>query len=88
MKYILLNPLLPEYFNIESKEELAEAIEEFGCKVIESTGTTQYEFIKQYYVVSDTIEALQQLVTTVDLEGIILEVTGSVWDQQVTEADF
>jgi hypothetical protein len=81
MKYLLLNPLCPEIFggNITETEMLG-ALEEFGCKAIMSEGNTETGSVMHWYATSDSLEALQQMVNTVDLEGNIVEVN-RVFDQ-------
>lgn len=80
-QYILLNPLSPEIFGGNITEtEFIEALEEFGCKAIMSEGNTETGTEMHWYAVANTKEALEQMVNTVDLEGIILEFT-QVFDQ-------
>jgi hypothetical protein len=76
-RYILLSPLVPEFFGITSHEELLEAVTEFGCDLLLS------HFPNGDYVafaVSTTKDALTNMCATVDLPGIVLEYT-SVYDQ-------
>lgn len=76
-KYILLTPFVPEFFGIETYEELSEAVDEFGCSLLLShfpNGDTCY------FAVSATKDALISMCETVDLPGIVLEYT-AVYDQ-------
>ena len=76
-KYILLTPLVPEFFAIDTHEELIEALAEFGCSYLLShfpNGDTCY------FATATTKDALTNMCATVDLPGIALEYT-SVYDQ-------
>jgi hypothetical protein len=76
-KYILLTPLVPDFFGIETHDELMEAVNEFGCDLLLS------HFPNGDYVafaISATKDALTNMCATVDLPGIVLEYT-SVYDQ-------
>jgi hypothetical protein len=79
-KYILLNPITPQAFGLETVAEMAEAVEEFGCFLIASDGLgnkpTHSTF---YYITAYSKEALERLVTDTDMEGVMLEYT-SVYD--------
>ena len=77
MKYILLTPLVPEFFGINDHEELTEAVAEFGCNLLLS------HFPNGDYcafAVSSTKDALIRMCETVELPGIVLEYT-AVYDQ-------
>ena len=76
-KYILLTPLVPDFFGLESHDELLEAVNEFGCSLLLS------HFPNGDYVsfaICATKEALIRMCETVDLPGIVLEYS-SVYDQ-------
>ena len=76
-KYILLTPLIPEFFGIESHDELLEAVNEFGCGLLLS------HFPSGDYcafAISDTKDALTNMTAAVELPGIVLEYT-SIYDQ-------
>ena len=76
-KYILLTPFVPEFFGIETYEELSEAVAEFGCGLLISrfpNGDTSY------FIVSNSKDALIRMCETVDLPGIVLEYS-AVYDQ-------
>ena len=76
-KYILLTPFVPEFFGIETYEELSEAVAEFGCGLLLShfpNGDTCY------FAVSATKDALTNMTAAVELPGIVLEYS-AVYDQ-------
>ena len=76
-KYILLTPFVPEFFGIETYEELSEAVAEFGCGLLIShfpNGDTCY------FAVSNTKNALTNMTAAVELPGIVLEYS-AVYDQ-------
>ena len=73
-KFILLNPLDCKSLVVNTPEEIIEALEEFGCKAVFSYSNTHDEtFI---YASADTKEAIEAMVDSVDLDGIIVEYTG------------
>lgn len=77
MKYILLTPFVPEFFGLETHDELLEAVNEFGCGLLIShfpNGDTCY------FTVSNSKDALIRMCETVDLPGIVLEYS-AVYDQ-------
>ena len=78
-RYLLLNPLTPEDFGLHTFDEIDEALQEFGCGMILSMDTKGYIVA---FAVSNTVEALQQMVTAVDLDGTMVEYTG-IYDQMV-----
>lgn len=76
-KYILLTPFIPEFFGLETHDELLEAVNEFGCNLLLShfpNGDTSY------FTVSNSKDALIRMCETVDLPGIVLEYS-AVYDQ-------
>jgi len=87
MKYILLNAIIPQDFSLNTVEELKEAVEEFGCSLLVSEGlrdpgsmTPNQDY---YYITSNTKEAMEQMCTTVDLCGTMVEVS-AIFDQEVS----
>lgn len=80
-KFILLNAVNPADFALETIEELVEAAEEWGCKMISSKdllGNTTY------YFVAETIKALEQMCTNTEMPGIVVE-ANAIYDQYVQE---
>ena len=69
-KYILLTPMKPEYFGLETHDELLESVDEFGCNLLLS------HFPNGDYVAFATCnnkDVLVRMCETVDLPGIVLE---------------
>jgi hypothetical protein len=76
-KYILLTPLTPEAFTIETHDELLEAVNEFGCDLLVShfpDGNTCS------FATANNKDVLIRMCETVELPGIVLEYT-AVYDQ-------
>lgn len=79
--FMLLNPLQPELFGT-TLLEMTEALEEFGCSYIISEGNNKEGSEMYFYATAPTLEALQQMVNAVDLEGTIVSVT-QIFDPQL-----
>lgn len=79
MKYLLLTPVTPQDFCLDTYEEVREATQEFGCDILMSTKITGGSVA---YIMANTKEALEGLCSQVDIEGTVLEYT-SVYDQLV-----
>lgn len=76
-KYILLTPLIPDFFGIQNHDELLEAVNEFGCNLLLS------HFPNGDYcafATATTKEALIRMCETVELPGIVLEYS-AIYDQ-------
>lgn len=82
-RYILLNPLEPEHFSL-SFEEMVEALDEFGIEVISSGVNDVDGPRKVYFAMAKNMEALKQMVNTVDLDGVIVR-SDAFYDQLVQE---
>jgi len=78
-KFLLLNPLSPELFGMDSFDTLEEALAEFGCGAIMSTDVEGNTVAFAY---TNTKAALEQMCTVVDLEGTMVEYTDT-YDQLV-----
>jgi len=78
-KYLLLNPLTPQMFGMESFETLEEALAEFGCGALMSTDPEGQPVAFAY---TDTKKALEQMCTVVDLDGTMVEYSAT-YDQLV-----
>ena len=76
-KYLLLTPVYPMADMCLTIAEFKEALQEYACTYIESLDTNDEV---AYYIVSDTVAALNKLVSEVSLNGIMVEYTG-VYDQ-------
>jgi hypothetical protein len=81
--YMLLNPLTPESFGIDALE-FHESLAEFGCKAeLVITNTPEATKIT-YFATAPDRKTLERLITEVNLDGNILEVT-NIWDNILTE---
>jgi len=69
MKYILLTPVTPADFCLDTFEEVQESAQEFGCNIITSTKITGG--IVAFFV-ANTKEALEGMCSQVDLDGTVL----------------
>ena len=78
-RFLLLNPLQPKDFHMTEDSSLAEALEEFGCKVLTSTNLKAEPV---YFAYADTQAALEQMCETVDLDGTVIEM-GHIYDQLI-----
>jgi hypothetical protein len=77
MKYILLTPLIPDMFGMNTYDEITEALEEFGCGSLTSTDPLGNTVM---FAISATQNALTNMTEQVELPGIVLEYT-AVYDQ-------
>ena len=78
-KYLLLNPLTPEQFGMDSWEALYDSLDEFGCKALMSMDVEGQPIAFAY---TSTKAALEQMCTIVDLDGTMVEYTAT-YDQLV-----
>jgi len=78
-RYLLLNPLTPNHLRLNTFDEIEAALDEFGCGMLLSMDTEGYIVA---FAVSNTIEALEQMVSAVDLDGTMIEYT-AIYDQMV-----
>jgi len=78
-RYLLLNALTPEAFGLSSFAEIEEALEEFACKMLYSLDTEGQPIV---FAWADTKDILENMVTTVDLDGTMIEYT-AIYDQLV-----
>jgi hypothetical protein len=81
-QYVLLNPLLPEQFDLSSVADLSEAVEEFGCFLLSS----KKDDVTYYYATAISLKALEQMCSVVDLSGVVLQV-GGIFSNEVVEGD-
>jgi len=78
-KYLLLNPLTPAHFGLADFEQIEEALDEFGCKMLMSLDT---EAQPVAFAVASTKNVLENLCTVVDLDGTMIEYTAT-YDQLI-----
>ena len=78
-KYLLLNPLTPEKFGMESWDALYDSLQEFGCQALMSSDVDGRPVAFAY---TNTKAALEQMCTIVDLDGTMVEYTAT-YDQLI-----
>ena len=83
VRYVLMNPLEPEHFGI-SFEEMVESLDEFGLEVLVSHSNPVNGPKKVYFAVAKTLNAMEQMVNSVGLDGVIVVANG-IYDQLVQE---
>ena len=83
-RFLLLNALIPQDFGI-TIDELREAAQEFGCDIVASEGLRDIGSIPAtqayYFLTASTKEAMEAMVTSVDLSGIMVEYS-TIYDQE------
>ena len=79
-KYLLLNPLTPNQFGMDSWDSLYDSLAEFGCNALMSADVEGRPVAFAY---TDTKAALEQMCTIVDLDGTMVEYTAT-YDQLVS----
>lgn len=79
-KFLLLNPLDCNNFGCTT-EEMLESLEEFGVSHISSLDTKGQVM---YYAVSSSKEIIENMCTTVQLDGSVIEFT-AVYDQVIED---
>lgn len=79
MKYILLTPVTPDDFCLDTFEEVQESAQEFGCDILLSTKITGGTVA---FFVANTKEALEGMCSQVDLDGTVLRYA-ETYDQLV-----
>jgi len=78
-KYLLLTPLIPKYFSIDTFEEIKEALAEFGCQYIISKDPMGDNIL---FATAKSLKIIVNMVEIVNLPGVVVECT-SVYDQFV-----
>lgn len=78
-KYLLLTPLIPSMFAMETYDEIEESLEEFGCSTLTSHDPLGNTVM---FAVSKTIDAMINMTSTVELPGIVIEYI-AVYDQML-----
>jgi len=79
MKYLLLTPLIPSMFGMNTYDEITESLEEFGCGTLQSVDPLGNVV---YFATAKTTEAMTNMTEQVELPGIIIEYT-AVYDQAI-----
>ena len=78
-KYILLTPLAPDMFALDTFDELIEALEEFACGYVYSKDLLGNDIM---YATAKSLKTITNMVEQVEIPGIVLEYT-NVYDQFV-----
>jgi hypothetical protein len=79
-RFLLLTPLIPSMFAMETYDEITEALAEFGCSTLVSMDPLGNTVM---FAVSNTQNAMTSMTATVELPGIVVEYT-AVYDQAQT----
>jgi hypothetical protein len=79
MKYLLLTPLTLDQLQVDNWDDMYEALEEFGCKYLESEDALGNKVV---FATATSKETLVNMTQIVDLPGIAVEFT-NVFDQAV-----
>ena len=77
MKYILLTPLIPSMFGMETYEEITDSLEEFGCGTIISHDPLGNTVM---FATANSKDAMTNMTGNVELPGVVLGYT-EVYDQ-------
>jgi len=78
-RFLLLSPMIPSMFALDTYEELKECVEEFGCSILSSKDVLGNEV---YFAVALNKDALLNMTEATDLPGCVVEYT-SVYDQAI-----
>jgi len=76
-KFLLLTPLIPSMFALDTYDELTEALEEFGCKTLMSLDPLGNTVL---FVTANTQDIILGMTSSVEMPGIVVEYT-AVYDQ-------
>lgn len=77
MKYILLTPLIPAMFGMDTYDEITESLEEFGCGTIISHDPLGNTVM---FATANSKDTMTNMTGSVELPGVVLEYT-AVYDQ-------
>jgi hypothetical protein len=78
-KFLLLSPMVPSMFALDTYTELQECIEEFGCTVLSSKDVLGNLVM---FATASTQDALLNMTEATELPGCVVEYN-SVYDQFV-----
>jgi len=79
MKYLLLTPLIPSMFGMNTYNELIESLEEFGCGTLQSMDPLGNVV---YFATANTTQTITNMTEQVEMPGIVIEYA-AVYDQAV-----
>ncbi len=78
-RFLLLTPLIPSMFGINTFNELIESLHEFGCGYLQSMDPLGNVV---YFATASNKDVMTRMTETVEMPGIVIEYT-AVYDQAV-----
>jgi len=81
IKYLLLVPIKASELGFPSIAELIKLAHQDGYDLIKSKN---YNGSTSRFFITNTIKEMEQLCTDLDIEGVVVEITG-VFDQEIEE---
>jgi hypothetical protein len=78
-RFLLLTPLIPSMFGMNTYNELIESLNEFGCGYLQSMDPLGNVV---YFATASNKDIMTNMTETVEMPGIVIEYT-AVYDQAV-----
>jgi hypothetical protein len=78
-RFLLLTPLIPSMFGMNTYNELTESLNEFGCGHLQSMDPLGNVV---YFATASNKDIMTNMTETVEMPGIVIEYT-AVYDQAV-----
>ncbi len=78
-RFLLLTPLIPSMFGMNTYNELIESLHEFGCGYLQSMDPLGNVV---YFATASNKDIMTRMTETVEMPGIVIEYT-AVYDQAV-----
>ncbi len=78
-RFLLLTPLIPAMFGMNTFNELIESLHEFGCGYLQSMDPLGNVV---YFATASNKDVMTRMTETVEMPGIVIEYT-AVYDQAV-----
>jgi hypothetical protein len=78
-RFLLLTPLIPSMFGMNTFNELIESLHEFGCEYLQSMDPLGNVV---YFATASNKDVMTRMTETVEMPGIVIEYT-AVYDQAV-----
>jgi hypothetical protein len=79
-RFLLLTPLIPSMFGMNTYDEITEALEEFSCSTLTSIDPLGNTVM---FAIANTQNTMTNMTAQVELPGIVIEYT-AVYDQAQT----
>lgn len=79
-RFLLLTPLIPSMFGMNTYNELIESLHEFGCGYLQSMDPLGNVV---YFATASNKDVMIRMTETVEMPGIVIEYT-AVYDQMVS----